>query len=80
MSNRSASRSSWMMILVIAVAWQLVFPLEAHAYIDPGVASAFFQGAIAALLGAGLVSRHYWAGIKAKVKGWFSAEDEDDDD
>ena len=78
MSIRTMSARAW--IVVVAVAFQIVLTREAQAYIDPGSVSFMFQSMVAAVLGGLLVLRLYWKGITAKIGGWLSREDEDEDD
>ena len=72
--------SAWAWIVVVAAAFQIVLTREAQAYIDPGSVSFMFQSLVAAVLGGLLVVRHYWTRITAKIGGWLSPEDEDEDD
>lgn len=48
-------------------------------YLDPGSGSFILQMVIAALLGAGLALRVYWAKIKAKFGGKQVPPDDDDE-
>jgi len=43
----------------------LVFPHQAHAYLDPGTGSYVFQMMIAGLVGAAFAIKMYWRRIKA---------------
>ena len=42
---------------------------NAYAYLDPGSASLWVQGVLAAVAGAGATVRIWWRFIKSKVKG-----------
>ncbi len=52
---------------------------QAHAYLDPGSISLFFQTLIAALFGGLLILKHYWADIKSGIRRRFSSKPEDDE-
>ncbi len=63
---------------VILLFMSLVFFHEnAHAYIDPGTGSYFFQLLIGALLAAGFAIKIYWSRLKKAVAGLFKPKDKD---
>jgi hypothetical protein len=49
-------------------------PARAHAYLDPGTGSYFFQLALAAIVGALFAVRLFWSRIKAFLWHLFSKE------
>lgn len=64
--------------LILLVTALFFFPLQAHAYLDPGTGSYIFQIALAALVGALFAVRLFWGRIKAFFRRLFSkgAEEE----
>ena len=47
-----------------AVLVGLIFPLSAHAYLDPGTGSIILQGLIAGIAAGLVVMKTYWHKIK----------------
>lgn len=47
----------------------LLLSKEAHAYLDPGSASLWVQGIVAAVAAAAATARIWWGYIKSKFKG-----------
>ncbi len=66
--RRSPLRPRPALWALLALFW-LLFPPPTYAYIDPGTGSYILQVVIAALLGALVSLRIYWARIKAFFKG-----------
>ena len=54
-------------LTVLAVAWLLILPTTAWAYIDPGTGSYVFQLLIAGGLAALYTLRRYWQNVKSSV-------------
>ena len=61
--------------LSLFVAFSLVVPPNAHAYLDLGTGSYMLQLAAAAVLGVLFALKLFWANLKSFVKvrilGWF---------
>jgi hypothetical protein len=53
---------------VFLTALTLLFPVEAWAYIDPGLGSLIFQGLAAGAISALL----FWRDLRRKVKDFFT--------
>ena len=49
----------------------LLFPREAHAYLDPGSGSLIVQALVAAFFALSLAIKAYWRKIKLFVGGFF---------
>lgn len=75
------SRLSPRGISTLVAALFLSFLLEgrAHAYLDPGSISLFFQALIAGIFGALLVLKRYWAQISDGIRRRFSSKPQDDE-
>jgi hypothetical protein len=56
------------------------FPVQAHAYLDPGTGSYIIQIALAALVGSLFAVRLFWGRIKAFFRRLFSKEEEEERD
>lgn len=65
-------------VVFLLVLLQPLLAREAHAYLDPGSVSLFFQTLIAALLGGLLVVKRYWQQIKSGVRSLFSSRSRHD--
>jgi len=68
-------------LAVLSVLFWL-FPLKAHAYLDPGTGSYILQIVLATIVGIGFVIKLSWRRIKAFVhnlrsKGEGNEQDED---
>jgi hypothetical protein len=62
--------------VILLLLMSLVFFYEnAHAYIDPGTGSYFFQLLIGALLAAGFAIKIYWSKLKKAAAGLFKPKD-----
>jgi len=59
--------------LCYALLVMLIFPENAHAYLNPGTGSFVFQLIIAALLGGLLTLKIYWSKLRSFFKDLFSA-------
>ena len=70
-----SSRSLLALVLLAVGLW----PVPAHAYIDPGTGSFVIQGIIAAVVGAGFVVKVFWHRIVSAITGKSPAEDNDDE-
>ncbi len=57
-------------VLLLAAAL-LLFPREAHAYLDPGSGSLIVQALVAAFFALSLAIKVYWQKIKLFVRGSF---------
>lgn len=66
-------------IPVLAAILYLSFAREAHAYLDPGSVSLFFQALVAGALGAVFLLKRFWTQIKAGAKGLFSGRSRNDE-
>lgn len=55
-------------ILMVATMG-LLLSKEAHAYLDPGSASLWVQGIVAAVAAVAATARIWWGHIKSKFKG-----------
>jgi hypothetical protein len=60
------------MLLYSAVAFLLLFPRDACAYVDPGTGSMIFQLIAAGLFMASLAIKIFWGKIKAFFSTLFS--------
>jgi hypothetical protein len=67
-------------LFVILTWFTLLFPSEAHAYLDPGTGSYILQIALAALVGTLFAIRLFWGRIKSAVGNLFSKREMDDRD
>lgn len=47
-------------LLFAGLAISILFPSDAHAYLDPGTGSALLQGLVAVLAGGIVVGKIYW--------------------
>ncbi len=72
--RRRATLGAGLILLVVAV---FLFPMQAHAYLDPGTGSYFIQIALAAIVGALFAVRLFWGRIKAFFQKLFSREVEE---
>ena len=59
-------------VIFLLVFFNLTFPGNAYAYIDPGIGSYIFQIIIAALLGAAYTIKLFWGNIKTFFENTFS--------
>tara|TARA_B110000495_G_C22480779_1_gene297007 strand:+ start:29 stop:238 length:210 start_codon:yes stop_codon:yes gene_type:complete len=57
----------------------LFFPLNAHAYLDPGSGSALIQIILAFLAGLGAFISVYWERLKVFFSSFFKKKEEDKD-
>lgn len=62
----------------------LLFPMSAHAYLDPGVGSALIQGILGAVAAIGVALKLYWHRILKLLglrnsKGEVGSEDSQED-
>lgn len=64
-------------LFCLFICLALLTPAQAHAYIDPGTGSFVFQAILAAIVGAGVVTRMYWAKIKSMFGKSSTSEDDD---
>lgn len=71
--------ASFSLILLLALSIMLVSS-PAYAYIDPGTGSLVIQGAIAAVVGAGVIIKLFWHKIVAVLTGKPIQEGNDDDE
>ncbi|MFC2149066.1 hypothetical protein ACFLQ8_00020 [Candidatus Auribacterota bacterium] len=68
------------LVLILLTLLFLVFPRNAHAYLDPGSVSYMLQIIIAALLGSLFAIKMFWGRIKEFIKGVFSKKKNNSDD
>ena len=54
------------------ISLYFVLPATAHAYLDPGSGSYFFQLIVAGLFGAAFVIKLYWKKITSWLSRFFS--------
>lgn len=76
---KSSSTGRLSRILVIAAVSYVLFAREAHAYLDPGSVSLFFQALVAGVLGAAFLLKRFWTQIKAGAKDLFSGRSRNDE-
>ena len=76
---KSSSPGQISRILVFAAVSCLVFAREAHAYLDPGSVSLFFQALVAGALGAMFLLKRFWTQIKSGAKDLFSGRSRNDE-
>ena len=57
--------------VLLLAAPLLLFPREAHAYLDPGSGSLIVQALVAAFFALSLAVKAYWRKIKLFVGGFF---------
>lgn len=76
---KSSSTERISRILVFGAVSCLVFAKEAHAYLDPGSVSLFFQALVAGALGAVFLLKRFWTQIKTGVKDLFSGRSRNDE-
>ena len=76
---KSSSTGRISRILVVGAVTCLVFAKEAHAYLDPGSVSLFFQALVAGALGAVFLLKRFWTQIKMGVKDLFSGRSRNDE-
>ncbi len=62
---------------VLFLYFYLVFPRDAHAYLDPGTGSYFLQLLLAGLLGTTFMIKTFWAKLKVSFINLFSKNQED---
>jgi len=67
-----------MKILVTCLAFSLLFPRQAFAYLDPGTGSYFLQVILATALGALFTLRIFWKRIISYLKTVFSRAENND--
>ena len=75
--NDGRTRASRIAAVCAALA-ALAAPQTAHAYLDPGSISLFFQASIAGILGGLLLLKRYWAQIVDAIRRRFSSKPGDD--
>jgi|JI10StandDraft_1071094.scaffolds.fasta_scaffold1064640_1 hypothetical protein len=66
-----------MNITFFILAALLLFPLNSHAYIDPGAGSALIQGLIGIVVAAGVALKLYWHRV-IKFLGFKKSTPKDD--
>ncbi len=76
---KSSSTGRISRIFVIAAVSYVVFAREAHAYLDPGSVSLFFQALVAGALGAVFLVKRFWTQIKTGAKDLFSGRSRNDE-
>ena len=69
--TRRTTLGAGLMFLVVVT---FLFPMQAHAYLDPGTGSYFIQIALAAIVGALFAVRLFWGRIKAFVHRLFARD------
>jgi hypothetical protein len=67
MADRRLKNRRRLAVAGLALAWVLLLPSPASAYLDPGSGSFILQILAAALLGAGVAIRMQWR----RIKRWF---------
>lgn len=60
--------------LIVIILALLAFPMRAHAYLDPGTGSYFFQILIAVVVSGLFVIKTRLKNIKARLAGLFSVK------
>lgn len=80
MPKPSPSGTQFRRALLFAALLSLLTEGHAHAYLDPGAVSFFFQTMVAALLGGLLVIKRYWQQIKSALSKLFSPKARDERD
>ena len=66
-------------VFLVLIVTLFFFPVQAHAYLDPGTGSYFIQIALAVLVGALFAVRLFWGRIKAFFRKLFSKEVEEEE-
>ena len=80
MRSRSCkTQRPWGTTLMVALFLAFLLEGRAHAYLDPGSISLFFQALIAGVFGALLVIKRYWAQITDVIRRRFSSKPQDDE-
>ena len=64
-------------ILFLMVLLNIVYPSEAHAYLDPGTLGYLLQLIIGALIGTAIAGKVFWGKIKAFFVKTFSKRVQD---
>jgi hypothetical protein len=64
--------------LVFSVFCMFLFPMNAHAYLDPGTGSYVLQLALAALVGTLFAIRLFWNRIKSFFGNLLSKQEGDE--
>lgn len=62
-------------VLITLALCFVLFPVNAHAYLDPGTGSYVLQLALAAIVGALFAIRMFWGRIKAFFKRMFTKQE-----
>jgi hypothetical protein len=56
-------KNPWILVLIASAAG--LWPVSAHAYLDPATGSILLQGLLAGAAGLAVVLRLYWTRMKA---------------
>ena len=72
------ARTSTATVLVILGLCILLFPADAHAYLDPGTGSYILQLALATLVGVLFAIRLFWGRIKSFFGKLLSRQENDE--
>ncbi len=64
----------------LVLALEVLAPVAAHAYIDPGSGSFILQGVIAAILGAGVTLKVFWNRLFRRGGKSDDQDNEDNDE
>jgi hypothetical protein len=67
-------------MLAILTLLYSIFPLEAHAYLDPGTGSYILQIVLAAIVGIGFAIKLSWGRIKSFVHNLRSKKEGNEQD
>jgi hypothetical protein len=65
-------------VLAVLTIALFLFPVPAHAYLDPGTGSYLLQVALAALVGTLFAVRLFWGRIKAFFQKLFARDNEEE--
>ena len=63
-------------LITVVLILPLMFPVNAHAYLDPGTGSFILQAAVAVLLAGVVTLKHSWHRVRNLFRG--SSRDETD--
>lgn len=64
----------FMRLFVLLILLSLIFPKQAHAYIDPGTGSIIIQFLIGVVVGGAALVKIFWHKISANIKRLFKRD------
>lgn len=69
MPAKYTRRSERVSLVTLVLILPLLFPDNAHAYLDPGTGSFILQAAVAVLLAGAVTLKHSWHRIRSFFRG-----------